>query len=109
MVLIQLHIASIVERLGGNPFRAAIVQDALSIIQGVGIDLAILDYKLIEDAVSDDVVDALELYGIPYLFVTGVSKEFLPAHFSHRIVISKPFDEQLLEAALCGLAEERSP
>jgi len=41
---------------------------------------------------------------IPFLFVTGYSREALPASFRHATMLAKPFESQQLVEAVSALA-----
>lgn len=99
-LLIYLDLKTIVERIGCVAFRAAISGDAFSLIQGVGIDGAMLDYQLLAGATSDDVAEELIKRGIPFVFVTARPKEFLPPRFAHIPALEKPIDSRAIERAV---------
>jgi two-component sensor histidine kinase/CheY-like chemotaxis protein len=68
---------------------AARVEEALHIVNSQPIDGAVLDANL-DGRPVDEIAAALERRKIPFVFVTGYSREYLPAAFRDRPVLSKP-------------------
>lgn len=107
--IIQLHHVAIVEALGCTAFPAATVETSLRIIKK-GVDCGLLDFNLIGKQPSNAVADALDRRGIPYAFVTGVPKEYLPTQYHHARVLIKPVRDYEIEEVLREMANKsRSP
>jgi DNA-binding response OmpR family regulator len=65
----------------------------------VGIDVAILDVNLAGQVVFP-VADILAERGVPFLFVTGMGADGLPAHWQDYQTVQKPMTIARLAAAL---------
>jgi len=77
--------------------------EALAMINGSGpIDFAVLDLNL-EGGADFSAADALIAHGIPFIFVTGYDRSFLPLRFRHVPYWEKPVDLRALAQALRGL------
>ncbi len=98
--LIGLEIVSQLEDLGisvTGPMSNE--REALEAIQSTPLDMALLDANLSGEPV-DAIAAALTRANVPFVFVTGYSRESLPAAFASAPVLSKPFtSEQLCEVA----------
>ena len=70
---------------------AASVDEALGRLAGGGIDLAVLDVRLRDDAPSWPVAEALVAGGIPFLFASGGMVGTLPAALRDVPVLAKPY------------------
>lgn len=107
--LIGLEIVSLLEELGisvtgpvGNE------REALEAIQSTPLDMALLDANL-SGLPVDAIAAALTSASVPFVFVTGYSRDSLPAAFNSAPVLSKPFTtEQLSEVARSCLPGEAS-
>jgi len=73
------------------------VEEALKEVARGELDGAILDINLGGNPVYP-VADALMARGIPFVFVTGYSRQGVEERFSEIPVISKPVDRELLQA-----------
>jgi ActR/RegA family two-component response regulator len=84
---------------------------ALGAIRRRRFHFATLDYQLIAKQTSEDVAAELEAYGIPYVVITGMPAEFLPAQYRVKGILSKPFDYRELDALIIAREAEirRSP
>lgn len=79
------------------------VDDALPLLEGDGIDVAILDIHLKGDKV-DRLADRLLAIGTPFVFVTGYGDgSVLPEHLRHLPRLDKPVDPDLLLATLASV------
>jgi CheY-like chemotaxis protein len=99
-LLIALEIDSILTGAGFEVLGPASSNaEALRLIEREPIDGAFLDANLGGSTV-DDVAERLAEHAIPFVFVTGYTRENLPRAFRSRPVINKPFaGRQLLQAA----------
>ncbi len=74
---------------------------ALDMIDGPGCDAAVLDVTLTDGSV-EPVASRLDLERIPYVVVSGYSREQLPQMLQNASVIAKPFDVEGLIAEVEG-------
>jgi CheY-like chemotaxis protein len=81
---------------------ASNVMDALRDIEALDFDAALLDGNLFGQSV-DAVAVALARHGIPFVFVTGYSKEALPKIFAQATVVAKPCAADSLIGAVQGM------
>jgi DNA-binding response OmpR family regulator len=81
---------------------AGTAKDALSIISNTALDAALLDANLRGDPVSE-IASALAARKVPFLFVTGYGPEGLPKEFRRSAMLSKPFGQDQLVAAVALL------
>jgi len=79
------------------------VPAALAIVEGGGIDGAILDVNLRGGEQSWPVADALAQAGIPFLLATGGGDGSIAEAHRGRPVLSKPFTMNGVEQALASL------
>jgi len=99
--LIALHLEAVVRGVGHavvGPVNH--LEPALRIAETEPLDGAVLDIHLNGDSTSYPVAAALESRRIPFVFVTGIDKGGIAAHFPGAAVIRKPFDEDRLRDAL---------
>lgn len=83
------------------------VDQALLLMEGERIDLALLDVNLGGEKVYP-VADVLAERGVPFVFLTGYGSGLLPAAHMGRPCLTKPCGEADLLVALCGeLAAKR--
>jgi two-component system, chemotaxis family, sensor kinase Cph1 len=75
------------------------VDQALRMVAGDRVDLALLDVSLGSETVYP-VADALAERGVPFVFLTGYSTEILPPAHKGRRCLRKPCDDDELLAAL---------
>jgi PAS domain S-box-containing protein len=98
--LVALDICAVLEEAGAvlvGP--AGTVKDALRLIEGTSIDLALLDANLHGEPVNE-IAAVLTRANVNFLFVTGYGVESLPNGFGNAGVLTKPFSPaQLIEAA----------
>lgn len=78
---------------------ATSVSDALGLIAGTVVDLALLDVGLVGED-SYPVADELIRRGVPFLFTSGRGAEDLRPGYTHHPTLTKPFDEVMFVAAL---------
>jgi two-component sensor histidine kinase len=77
-------------------------KDALGLIEIESIDAAVLDANLHGKPV-DQIAAALTQRNVPFVFVSGHSREGLPAAFAKAPLVSKPFSHQQIIDALSKL------
>jgi CheY-like chemotaxis protein len=66
---------------------------------GVALDAAVLDVNLGGDKVYP-VAEILIAKGVPFIFATGYGLAGISPRFSHVPALAKPYDSDVLEAAL---------
>lgn len=81
---------------------AGTVQEALTLLEGTDIDVAVLDVNL-GGTPSFPVAEVLEARGIPFLFLTGYDRSVIPEPLRHRYGLQKPFRMRDLDRALHSL------
>jgi DNA-binding response OmpR family regulator len=75
------------------------VAKALTLIQEVGCDIAVLDFNL-RDETAEPIACELHARGIPFLFLSGVSRERLPQWCGDATLLPKPVRPEALVDAL---------
>jgi CheY-like chemotaxis protein len=80
---------------------AARVSSALRLIEGGGIDVAVLDVNLGGESVFP-VADRLAGLGVPFVFSTGYGAAGLEDRHRDRPVLQKPYERAHLSAALAA-------
>jgi len=75
---------------------------AQALIAKAEFDIALLDLNLGRDN-SLPAADLLDEAGIPFVFLSGHSADFLPDRHRHRPLVAKPFNPPLLIAAILGV------
>jgi DNA-binding response OmpR family regulator len=81
---------------------AATVAKALALLETIGCDAGVLDANLNGDSAAP-VAEALKARSIPFIAVSGYSREQRPAAFADAPFFSKPFVSAELVAALRAL------
>lgn len=76
---------------------------ALLLIENTEPDIALLDINLCEGN-AFGIADRLAAKQIPFAFLTGHSRKFLPPVHSERPMFSKPYEPDKLVRDLLGLA-----
>ncbi len=84
---------------------ASDVDEAMAMIDGGGVDAAVLDINL-DGKMSYPVADELASRGIPFIFSTGYEGENLRDGYEGVPVLKKPFRRSGLGDALAGLAAQ---
>ncbi len=79
------------------------VAAALAIVEGGGVDGAILDVNLRGGETSWPIADALAAADIPFVIATGGSGDMIADQHKGRPVLAKPFTMDGVEKALAGL------
>ncbi len=78
------------------------VAQALSVIDAIKIDAAVLDISLGDDDCYA-VADMLASRGIPFAFATGHSSDSLAERFKGVATVTKPFDFEVVRQAISRL------
>ena len=103
--LVALDIVTVLEDAGAEVAGSAgTAKDALAIINNAALDAALLDANLRGDPV-DEIAGALAAHNVPFLFVTGYGPESLPKAFGGSAMLSKPFGQEQLIAAVALLVQ----
>lgn len=85
-------------------------EQAFELIQSERFDAAILDVNLAGQRTTP-IAAALRSNGIPFFFATGYGPAGIAGEFSRHTVLTKPFNQSELEAALKDLfgCRQRTP
>lgn len=97
--LIAMMLEDLVRDLGLAPVVAGTIDDALKVIDGGEIDLAILDYK-IRDQNSAPVALTLRHRSIPFIVCSGLNGDGMTGAFDGAPRLGKPFQDSDLRAAI---------
>jgi DNA-binding response OmpR family regulator len=98
--LIALDIAQhLIDAGFGVVGPATSVAKAFALIRGEGCDLAVLDFNLREETAEPIAVE-LRARNTPFVLLSGVSKERLPASLADAILLPKPAHPATLVVAL---------
>jgi CheY-like chemotaxis protein len=99
--LIALDIQNILEVAGATVTSVSDVDAALKLLTDENeFDLAIVDVKLGGTATSAEVTTRLVELGIPFVFLTGMRKDEVNAHYPDAPVVEKPYVAAALIEAL---------
>ncbi len=112
----QFDLATLMEqalqREGDQVTHAYSVFDALGLLDTRQFDGAVLDVEL-RDGVVFPVADRLAELGVPYLFVSAVYDQLVPARHRSAPFVAKPFHleklQQAVQHALSGSRATASP
>jgi CheY-like chemotaxis protein len=103
--LIAMMLEDFLEVLGKDMAgQADNVGDALALVDGGGIDAAILDVNLRGGEKSWAIADALAQRGVPFVFATGGTQDGLSEEHRDRPTLAKPFTMDGVSKALDALA-----
>jgi CheY-like chemotaxis protein len=105
--LIALDIQNILEAAGAIATSVADADAALTLLSGAErFDLAIVDVQLGDTGTSAEVTRRLVELGVPFVFLTGMRKDDVQAHYPGTPVVEKPYVAgALIEALLRAQAE----
>ncbi|UEM05943.1 response regulator [Skermanella rosea] len=99
-LLVAMVVENILEDLGaGLVGPATSVGQALELVEAGGFGGALLDVSLGGERI-DAVADALAARRIPFIFTTGHGADALPDAHRDRPILTKPFSDEGLVAAL---------
>lgn len=98
--IVAIDIADQLTKAGFQVVGPALsVAKALKLIEQVGCDVAVLDLNLRDDT-AEPVARELRLRHTPFLFMSSVSRDHLPAGFAAEVLLPKPARPAVLVAAL---------
>ena len=101
--LVALDIITMLEAAGAQVVGSAgTAKKALNTIETTSLDAALLDANLRGQPV-DEIAAALAARSIPFFFVTGYGPESLPKAFAKTSILTKPFSQEELVAAVALL------
>lgn len=107
--LIAFELADVLTEAGarvvGTP---STLDDAVNAAETLAFDAAILDGNL-QGAAVDQIAEALDRRGIPFLFLSGYGPEHLPVAFNERPLLNKPFDRGHLLTILRHIVKSPTP
>lgn len=75
------------------------VAKALALIAKEGCDVAVLDFNLRSET-AEPIAHELRARGTPFILLSGISKERLPASIGDAVLLAKPAHSAILVAAL---------
>jgi len=102
--IIAMDVEEIISRAGYEIVGlAATVDSALSALASRTIDMVVLDAHLFGKP-ADRIADELVQRQIPFVVVSGASRETLPATVQNAPLVSKPLEEPLLIKAMAVLS-----
>lgn len=100
---IARDLADMLKRIGLEVVGpASRIDAALTLIATAAPDAAMLDVNLQGERVFP-LADELAKQGIPFLFVTGYDASDLPAAYRHVPRVEKPYQQNMLSAAISAL------
>lgn len=89
--MLALEIGALLQESGMTPIGpSSCITDALRLIHEQPIDCALLDVNLQGES-TERIAAALAARAIPFAFVTGYSREAIPARFRGIPLVMKPF------------------
>jgi CheY-like chemotaxis protein len=98
--LIRMMLVDMVEELGHRVVaEAGSIKDAQTLAEAALFDIAILDVN-VGDGRIDPVAGILDGRNLPFLFATGYASSNLPANFSDRQHLQKPYSLDKLRQAI---------
>lgn len=101
--LIAMMLSDWLRELGHQVVGPALsVGDALTLIEGHGIDGAILDVTLGKDTCYE-IADALKRRSVPLIFATGHRTERIDPRYRGAPILQKPFDQTTLQNMVATL------
>lgn len=104
--LIAMLLVDILERAGcmiaGPSYDVA---QALALVSGENIDVAVLDVNLGAGVTSAPVADELAKLGIPFIYATGYADSNPSGAAGGRLMIGKPYNEPELIAGLLSAVD----
>jgi|SRR5262245_7048234 CheY-like chemotaxis protein len=105
--LIAIDLASTLQSAGCAVLGPVQTQTAaLDLIENEALDFALVDINLGRES-AFGVADRLAARNIPFVFLTGHSRNMLPPDHADRPVISKPYDPaRLIEYLLAQLKQK---
>jgi DNA-binding response OmpR family regulator len=105
--LLAAYIGGLIEDEGFDVIGpTGMLDEAVKLAQDEELDGALLDVNIVGGPI-DDVAEILANRGVPFVFVTGYSRDHLPMKFRHWTMIGKPFDDRTLIAQAKRFAAAR--
>lgn len=101
-IIVVMMVEDMLAEHGCNAVAASNKARALDLLERERFDAAILDVNL-GGAESYEIADILARQETPFLFATGYGARGLDPAYRHFPVLSKPFRDVELLAALCAL------
>ena len=99
-------IASVIElplaRAGYEVLIATTPEEAFAFLDGRIVHLAVIDFRL-QHGGPEGLVEKLNARGVPFAFCTASSTDEVVEHFPDARVVSKPFTDDDLLAAILAL------
>lgn len=106
-LVIALDVEDMLRDLGARVLTAPSAEEALGVLSRSSPDCAVLDVTL-GKGTSLPVAEELEKRGIGYVFATGYDDTtMLPERFRLVPIVRKPYDEHVLQDALCKVIKQR--
>jgi DNA-binding response OmpR family regulator len=99
--LIALSIESQLQDMGFETIIASSVEQAEQVLRSVSIRLAILDYK-VSDKRTTQIAEGLRAKGTPFIVCSGSQFNDMASIFEDASVVSKPYSDDALRAAVLG-------
>jgi DNA-binding response OmpR family regulator len=75
------------------------VNKAIGLIEEVGCDVALLDFNL-RNETAEPIASRLDELGIPFIILSGISRDRLPASLIAAVLLTKPVSPSILVEAL---------
>lgn len=101
-VLLSMDVEAILEQNGYDVRVAGSLPDALRLVKEGAADGAVIDVNL-KGTLSFPAADALSDANIPFLVLTGHSKDLLPPRHQSRPFLQKPYKVEHLVQAVTGM------
>jgi chemotaxis family two-component system sensor kinase Cph1 len=106
--LIARHMRTLLRRLGGDVVGPVPNLDrAIELARTERLEAAILDIKLADGRPVYPLADLLAERGVPFLFLSGYSREDIPPRYRKVQLIVKPADLRAFHAAVDALLKAR--
>jgi DNA-binding response OmpR family regulator len=94
--LLALYIGGLMEDEGFEVIGpTGMLDEAVKLARDEDLDGALLDVNIVGGPI-DDVAEILAGRGVPFIFVTGYSRDHLPMKYREWTMVSKPFDDKAL-------------
>ena len=101
--VIAFALEDVLANLGCEVVGPAVrLMQALELAETATLDAAILDVN-INQGRSYSVADELNKRGVPYVFATGYGAEGIDQRYASTLVLTKPYKQEDVHAALVGL------
>jgi DNA-binding response OmpR family regulator len=101
-VLLSMDVEAILEQNGFDVLIAASLPEALRLLKEGAADGAVIDVNL-KGTMSFPAADALSDANIPFLVLTGHSRDMMPPRHRTRPFLQKPYKVEHLVQAVIGM------